>query len=90
MEFEINLSDVSITEIVWKSKNFGTEKVSRKNGVFVRRVEVQNPKLWWPKGQGEAYLYGDKVVIETVKNHLIGSFILKYGIKTSELVMEQY
>lgn len=88
VEFEINLSDVSITEIVWKSKNFGTEKVSRKNGVFVRRVEVQNPKLWWPKGQGEAYLYGDKVVIETVKNQLIGSFSLKYGIKTSELVME--
>ncbi len=89
VEFEIDLSNEAVSEIIWKSKTFGTEKIQRKNGVFVRRVEVENPKLWWPKGQGEAFLYGDKVVIETSKNQIIGSYNVKYGIKTSELVMEK-
>jgi len=89
VEFEIDLSDEAISSILWKSKNFGTEKVHRKNGVFTRRVEVENPKLWWPQGQGEAYLYNDEISIETAKNQFIGSFNLKYGIKTSELIMEK-
>lgn len=88
VEFEIDLSNVDISEVVWKSKTFGIENVHRKNGVFVRRVEIENPRLWWPQGQGEAFLYDDGVAIQTIKNQPIDSYSFKYGIKTSELVME--
>ncbi|MDP5076398.1 MAG: glycoside hydrolase family 2 protein, partial [Flavobacteriales bacterium] len=89
IEFDILLSNEEVHEIVWKSKSFGTENVKRKNGVFTRRVEVENPKLWWPKGQGEAFLYRDEVEIETVKKQEVSVFRLKFGIKTSELITEK-
>ena len=89
IEFDIDLSDEDVSEIIWESERFGTEKVKRRKGVFTRRVQVDNPKLWWPSGQGEAFLYIDKVEIQTIKNQHIDSYDLKFGIKTSELVMEK-
>ncbi|MEJ6616267.1 MAG: hypothetical protein QNL61_05080 [Crocinitomicaceae bacterium] len=89
IEFDIDLSDENVSEIIWESERFGTEKVKRRKGVFTRRVQVDNPKLWWPQGQGEAFLYIDKVEIQTIKNQHIDSYDLKFGIKTSELVMEK-
>ncbi len=89
IEFDIDLSDEDVSEIIWESERFGTEKVKRRKGVFTRRVQVDNPKLWWPQGQGEAFLYIDKVEIQTIKNQYIDSYDLKFGIKTSELVMEK-
>ena len=89
IEFDIDLSDEDVSEIIWESERFGTEKVKRRKGVFTRRVQVDNPKLWWPQGQGEAFLYIDKVEIQTIKNQHIDSYDLKFGIKTSELVMEK-
>lgn len=89
VEFDIDLSNTEIAEIIWKSERFGTEKVKRKKGVFTRRVEIETPKLWWPKGQGEAFLYDDEVIVQTIKNQTIDSYTLKFGIKTSELIMEK-
>lgn len=89
IEFDIHLSNKSIKEINWKSKRFGAEKIKGKNGVFTREVTIKNPKLWWPKGQGEAFLYDDEVVIQSVDKESLTMFKLKFGIKTSELIQEE-
>ena len=90
VEFEVMLSNSEVDAIEWESKLFGNETVKRKKNRFVRRVEIENPQLWWPKGHGEAHLYEDKVVLsETKENQLINSFNLKFGIKTSELIQEK-
>ena len=45
-----------------------------------------NPKLWWPNGMGEQYLYD--VSINIYDEHSQDSKSLKTGIRTIELVRE--
>jgi beta-mannosidase len=35
----------------------GTVNVAKGENVFTHKIKVQNPKLWWPNGQGEQPLY---------------------------------
>ena len=49
-------------------------------------VEIMNPKLWWPNGMGEQYLYDLNISI--FDEHSIDSKSLKTGIRTIELVRE--
>jgi beta-mannosidase len=46
---------------------------------------VNNPKLWWSNGLGEAHLYSLKVAL-TTNNNLTQKQEIKYGIRTIELV----
>ena len=83
VEFDVYLSNSSIKEILWKSKLFGDEIIKCKSGFFTRRVEIYDPKLWWPRGHGKAYLYQDNVSIQSVDRQVIDRFDIKFGIKTS-------
>lgn len=89
VEFDLHLSNKNLAEINWKSSLFGDELVEGENGVFTRKVTIQNPRLWWPRGQGEQFLYVDKVEVSTSENQSVGEFDLKFGVKTSELVQEK-
>ena len=89
VEFDIYLSNNSIKEILWKSKLFGDEIIKCKSGFFTRRVEIYDPKLWWPRGHGEAYLYQDEVIIQSIDKQYLEGFNIKFGINTSELVRER-
>ena len=89
VEFDIHLSNKKIKKIRWDSALFGREEVQGVGGVFTRRIEIENPSLWWPKGQGESFLYKDSVCLNSTDNKLINSFNLKFGVKTSELIREQ-
>jgi len=85
VEFEIFLKH-SPDEIIWRSLIFGNKTIRGENGRFVRREVVENPRLWWPRGQGEQYLYKDVIGIECENANF--SFEFNYGIKTSELIQE--
>ncbi len=90
LEFEITLSNPEIETLEWDSKLFGKATVKRKKNRFVRREEIENPQLWWPKGHGDQYLYDDKIVLSEIKgNQLVNVIDLKFGVKTSELVQEK-
>lgn len=89
VEFDIHLSNKYIKEINWKSKRFGAEKIKGKNGVFTREVTIKNPKLWWPKGQGEAFLYYDEVVLQSTDKEYLIKLEFKFGLKTSQLIQEE-
>ena len=89
IEYDLYLSNKDIEKIEWKSTLFGGKLVSGKDGKFTRKEVILNPELWWPKGQGEAYLYSDKFKLETTDKEVIKSAELKFGVKTSELIQEK-
>ena len=90
VEFEIVLSNPKVDAVVWQSTLFGEEKIKAKKGRFVRRVEINDPQLWWPRGHGNPFMYNDEIYISSsVDNQFIDGAVLKFGVKTSELVQEK-
>ena len=59
------------------------------NGKTNVDVSLKHPKLWWPRGQGEAYLYHDFWKIYNLDNVLIDSLPVTFGVRTSRLVQEK-
>lgn len=50
-------------------------------------ISIKNPKLWWPNGWGEPYLY--KIPIQLAKGDIIlDSLNQKLGIRTIDLIQE--
>lgn len=54
------------------------------NGEYSFGFPIANPKLWWPNGSGERYVYKSRILID---NEF--SCDVKYGIRTVELVREK-
>ena len=75
-------------EYTWVSSLFGDVKVKVKNGIAKRYITIENPKLWWPAGRGEQYIYNDDWIIYKSENQYFDGVNVKFGVKTSELVME--
>jgi len=90
---ELNLSlqcAVSgLQSVTLQSELFGTFKsLDSKNGQLRIPVSLDNPKLWWPRGQGAQNLYTDHWVLTTADGLVIDSATVRFGIRTSELVTE--
>jgi beta-mannosidase len=49
--------------------------------------EILNPKMWWPNGWGEAYLYKDTLQL-WVNDTLVQEFPYRYGLRQISLVQE--
>ena len=88
LEIEAHFSVKSNERITWGSELFGSKEVQLKNGIAIRKVIVQNPNLWWPKGHGDQYLYHDNWSFSGNSN-LVDEKELNFGIKTSELIQEK-
>lgn len=73
--------------MLWESQFFGSESVESKNGRLVRRVRLENPQLWWPRGQGEQKLYQDVWYFGVAANS-IAEKAVDFGVRTSELIVE--
>lgn len=77
-------------QFVVESKFLGTLNLVDVNlGEFKIPFQVSNPKLWWPKGQGEPYLYEDKIILKTKYGRIIDSIDVSFGIRKSELIQER-
>jgi beta-mannosidase len=73
-----------------ESELFGTfEDLSLHSNCLKLKLQLDKPKLWFPRGLGEAFLYEDKVKIYDEKNNLIYSGKIKFGVRTSELIQEK-
>lgn len=70
------------------SNNSITEMVEVVDGIVRRKIEIEDPILWWPKGQGEQYLYSEDLIFYNYEKQMIDESDIKFGIKTSELVQE--
>lgn len=74
--------------ISWKSERFGTKNIKLTCNKASRLDTLWNPKLWWPIRWGDQYLYNDKWIFKSSENQFIESAVLKYGVKSTELVRE--
>ena len=45
-------------------------------------LELTNPKLWWPHGAGEQYLYQIKVVLTDAEGNVLQETCQKHGLRT--------
>lgn len=88
VHFELDFHKLPSGTITWTSKLF--DQVAFKpflNGLH-GSVEILNPKLWWPRGQGDSYLYEDVWTIQSTDGYEV-SIPVKFGIRTSSLVQEK-
>jgi beta-mannosidase len=88
-EFTLLLAKESSESFTWKSKLFGDQVLQSKNKRLVRTEIVSNPKLWWPRGQGNAYLYEDHWILQNEKGDVILEKDVRFGLKKVELVQEK-
>lgn len=90
VEFMVEFAVKKTESIEWVGgTNCTTETVKMDSGIVRRKVEIQNPILWWPKGQGEQYLYTEKIIFNSVDKQHVDECLMKYGIKTSELIQDE-
>ena len=48
--------------------------------------QLENPKLWWPVGFGEANLYTDTLRLFNTKGEVLDQLIIDFGVRTAQLV----
>ncbi|MES2554884.1 MAG: hypothetical protein V4604_01975 [Bacteroidota bacterium] len=72
--------------LLWESKLFGSIEVVADNGVLKRLDRIENPQLWWPRGQGEQFLYTDEWTLKTKNGTVIDSLTQRFGVRRTELV----
>ncbi len=70
--------------------NDKVEAIELKKGInhVVLRYEIQNPKLWWPNGLGEPYLYPFEIKLLD-KTSGLSQKQMKIGLRTIELIQEK-
>ncbi len=64
------------------------EKLTKGLNEIILEMEFENPKLWWPNGLGEAYLYDLHFSISK-GNTLLAENNTRLGIRSIELVQEE-
>lgn len=88
-EFTLLLAKESSESFTWKSTLFGDQILKSENKQLKRTEIVSNPKLWWPRGQGDAYLYTDHWVLQNEKGVVILEKDVRFGLKKVELIQEK-
>lgn len=79
-----------VMDFVWESKLFGVKTISPNTSKALTRFEeIENPKLWWPRGHGDQYLYEDEWRITTIDGTVIYHDTVKFGVRTSEIIQEK-
>ncbi|MCE3294580.1 MAG: hypothetical protein K0R65_294 [Crocinitomicaceae bacterium] len=89
LDLDLQFSVKSSEEYRVESELFGVFNVKSKEGKIKIPLSLSNPKLWWPRGHGEAYLYHDNLLIYNLKGDLISTKELSFGVRTSELVQNK-
>ncbi len=83
-EFGKNNSEVRVSGVCKDSKFEKTVKVKTRSKLLRFEIEIQNPKLWWPYGYGDANVYD--VTFELISDGEVkASEKMNMGIRTVEL-----
>ncbi|CAL2065531.1 beta-mannosidase [Tenacibaculum sp. 190524A05c] len=83
-EIENSIVEISVNDSIVTSKEFNLKPGQNK---FTIPFSIRNPKLWWPNGMGEQYLYNIEVKARH-KNHS-DSKVNRVGLRTIELKREK-
>jgi beta-mannosidase len=84
------ISDTATIQLRLKNKTIAVSRVPVKKGVNTARIDfvIRKPKLWWPNGLGDPYLYTIHHKI-TFLGKTAGEGNKKIGIRTVELYEEK-
>ena len=76
--------------LVIKSKLFGETKLLNSNSNRLKwNVIMNHPKCWWPRDQGEQFMYSDTISVYTEDGVLIDEKVISFGVRFSELIQEK-
>ncbi len=81
--------DYTETKYIWESQLCGKKEVQLWDGHVVRNDVIQNPHLWWPRGQGTQHLYTDVWILKTFDGKVLYQDTITFGIRTTELVQKR-
>ena len=91
LDFEVFLTQPIKETIIWRSKLFGDLKINPTNSTSLKRTDLLNqPKLWWPRGHGDQFLYKDHWVLIDPLNpmNIIDEIDVTFGVRKAELIIE--
>jgi beta-mannosidase len=88
VQFQIQTKTELTEDLIWKSEHFGFLPLKAGEDRFTWKIRIDNPKLWWPKGQGKQHLYVDNWNITTLSDSSIDEVNVRFGIRTSQLIQE--
>lgn len=88
LNIEMFFSQPTKEPLTWKSKIFGEIEVESGKVKSSWEVEIENPELWWPRGQGNQYLYSDEWEIVDKKGNVIDRKLVRFGVRQTQLEME--
>ncbi len=88
IDFTVFLAVPTNDSYVWAGDHL-KEKAVADSGVVRFRKTIGNPQYWWPKGQGEPFLYKDEIVLFHSSSESTLDVSFEYGVKTVELVQEK-
>lgn len=89
VKYSFDLGEAKLDKVVIQSTLFGTHEVEVKDGVASTKITIEYPRLWWPIGFGDQYLYEDVVYLKTLDNQDFSKLVLNFGVKSSELIQEK-
>jgi len=89
VQFIVYLAIADSAEYELSSDFVSKTRLTAQGNQIKRVVTHDNPRLWWPKGQGEPHLYKNTIRIKPVDSDYEMSVHFQYGIKTAELIQEQ-
>ncbi len=91
LDFEVFLTQPIKETIIWRSKLFGDLKINPTNSTSLKRTDLlKQPKLWWPRGHGDQFLYKDHWVLIDPLNpmNIIDEIDVTFGVRKAELIIE--
>ncbi|NCA86020.1 MAG: glycoside hydrolase family 2 protein [Clostridia bacterium] len=76
-------------EVWYRNQQLATQEVQLLAGSHFYKIvfDIKNPRLWWPNGLGEAFLYPITLKLKT-NNRLADTAITNIGLRTLQLVRE--
>lgn len=81
--------ELDVREAGFYTLEIGEELIEKELMLGFNTIEhafvIDQPKLWWPNGAGEAHLYGQHVRL-LYDNVLLDTSSVKFGVRTIELV----
>jgi beta-mannosidase len=74
--------------ITIKSSLFGDFEMKTNDTLLDWKNTLVQPKLWWPRGWGESFIYRDTIQVFTSNESLIETRYIHFGVRSSELIQQ--
>lgn len=89
-KIEGNLNDGELEVRLWDGKEYLQSTVTQlQKKKLIVKMEVPEPHLWWPNGEGHPYLYTLQVVLKDHQKRELDSWEGKVGIRIIKLILNE-